>query len=76
MPVTAAPGRPDATSAPAAIASIGRAVADVLAGAAAAIVTNPVAKNVLYKSGFAEPGPHRIPGQAGVRGDRQSGCGR
>jgi 4-hydroxythreonine-4-phosphate dehydrogenase len=31
-------------------------VTDVLAGAAAAIVTNPVAKNVLYKSGFAEPG--------------------
>jgi 4-hydroxythreonine-4-phosphate dehydrogenase len=28
----------------------------VLAGSAAAIVTNPVAKNVLYRSGFAEPG--------------------
>jgi 4-hydroxythreonine-4-phosphate dehydrogenase len=27
-----------------------------LRGAAAAVVTNPVAKNVLYKSGFAEPG--------------------
>jgi 4-hydroxythreonine-4-phosphate dehydrogenase len=27
-----------------------------MAGAAAAIVTNPVAKNVLYDSGFAEPG--------------------
>ena len=25
-------------------------------GAAAAVVTNPVAKNVLYQSGFAEPG--------------------
>jgi len=55
-PVTAAPGRPDASSAPAAIASIRRAVADVLRGRAAALVTNPVAKNVLYKSGFAEPG--------------------
>ena len=31
-------------------------MADVLAGQAAAIVTNPVAKNVLYRSGFAEPG--------------------
>ena len=51
-----APGKPDASSAPAAIASIRRAVADVLAGGAAAIVTNPVAKNVLYRSGFAEPG--------------------
>jgi len=54
--VSAEPGRPDRSSAPAAIASIRRAVADVMAGAAAAIVTNPVAKNVLYKSGFAEPG--------------------
>jgi len=50
------PGRPDASSAPAAIAAIRRAVADVIAGEAAAVVTNPVAKNVLYRSGFAEPG--------------------
>src|SRR6185503_13345813 len=56
LPATAEPGRPDASSAPAAIASIDRAVADVLDGAAAAVVTNPVAKSVLYKSGFAEPG--------------------
>jgi 4-hydroxythreonine-4-phosphate dehydrogenase len=54
--VSAEPGRPDRSSAPAAIASIRRAVADVMAGAAAAIVTNPVAKNVLYDWGFAEPG--------------------
>ncbi len=53
---TAEPGRPDRSSAPAAIASIRRAVSDVLAGKAAAVVTNPVAKNVLYNSGFAEPG--------------------
>jgi len=56
LEVTAQPGRPDASSAPAAIAAIRRAVADVLAGDASAIVTNPVAKNVLYRSGFAEPG--------------------
>jgi 4-hydroxythreonine-4-phosphate dehydrogenase len=55
-PTTAEPGKPDASSAPAAIASIRRAVTDVMAGRAAAIVTNPVAKNVLYRSGFAEPG--------------------
>lgn len=54
--ITAEPGRPDATSAPAAIEAIRRGVADVLRGAAAAIVTNPIAKNVLYQSGFAEPG--------------------
>jgi len=56
LPITAAPGKPDASSAPAAIASIRHAVSDVLAGKSAAIVTNPVAKNVLYRSGFAEPG--------------------
>jgi 4-hydroxythreonine-4-phosphate dehydrogenase len=54
--VSAEPGQPDQSSAPAALAAIRRAVADVRAGAAAAIVTNPVAKNVLYRSGFAEPG--------------------
>jgi 4-hydroxythreonine-4-phosphate dehydrogenase len=54
--VTAEPGRPDRSSAPAAVSSIRRAVADVMAGVAAAVVTNPVAKNVLYSWGFAEPG--------------------
>jgi 4-hydroxythreonine-4-phosphate dehydrogenase len=54
--VTAEPGSPDGSSARAAIASIRRAVADVLSGSAAAIVTNPVAKNVLYSWGFADPG--------------------
>ncbi len=53
---TSAPGRPDASSAPLAIAAIRRATADVFAGLAAAIVTNPVAKNVLYRAGFTEPG--------------------
>ena len=54
--VTAEPGHPDASSGPAAIASIRRAVADVMAGRAHAVVTNPVAKAVLYRTGFAEPG--------------------
>jgi 4-hydroxythreonine-4-phosphate dehydrogenase len=56
LPATATPGKPDGTSAPAAIASIRRAVADVLDGQASAVVTNPIAKNVLYRSGFVEPG--------------------
>jgi 4-hydroxythreonine-4-phosphate dehydrogenase len=55
-PVTAPPGTPDDSSAPAAIASIRRAVADVLDGKAAAVVTNPIAKNVLYRADFADPG--------------------
>ncbi|MCC6888857.1 MAG: 4-hydroxythreonine-4-phosphate dehydrogenase PdxA [Hyphomicrobiales bacterium] len=54
--VSAQPGQPDATSAPAALAAIRRAVDDVCSGTAAALVTNPVAKNILYRAGFAEPG--------------------
>src|SRR5262245_2716698 len=54
--ITAEPGRPDASSAAAAVAAIRRAVDDVLGGLAAAVVTNPVAKSVLYRSGFPEPG--------------------
>jgi 4-hydroxythreonine-4-phosphate dehydrogenase len=54
--VTAAPGVPDASSAGAAIKSIRCAVSHVIDGYASALVTNPVAKAVLYRSGFAEPG--------------------
>src|SRR6185437_3404445 len=55
-PATAQPGTPDASSAGAALASIRQAVADVTAGRAGAIVTNPIAKNVLYRAGFRHPG--------------------
>jgi 4-hydroxythreonine-4-phosphate dehydrogenase len=54
--ITAKPGHPDDSSAPAAIAAIRRAVHDVHTGRAHAVVTNPVAKTILYRSGFAEPG--------------------
>jgi len=53
---TALPGHPDDSSAGAAMASIRQAVADVMAGRAAAVVTNPIAKNVLYRAGFRHPG--------------------
>lgn len=53
---TGAPGQPDATSAWAAIASIEQAVTDVKAGIASAVVTNPIAKSVLYGAGFKHPG--------------------
>ncbi len=52
----AEPGKPDASSAPAALASIRQAVADVRAGRAGAVVTNPIAKSVLYRAGFRHPG--------------------
>jgi 4-hydroxythreonine-4-phosphate dehydrogenase len=53
---TAQPGQPDGNSAAAAIASIRQAVGDVVAGRAAAVVTNPIAKSVLYRAGFHHPG--------------------
>jgi 4-hydroxythreonine-4-phosphate dehydrogenase len=53
---TAQPGRPDHTSADAALASIRQAVGDVAAGRAGAVVTNPIAKSVLYRAGFRHPG--------------------
>ena len=58
---TAAPppviaGRPDPAAAHAILESIDRAVALVQAGEARAIVTNPIAKSLLYGTGFAYPG--------------------
>ena len=53
---TAQPGHPDDSSAGAAIASIRQAVGNVMAGQAGAVVTNPIAKNVLYRAGFRHPG--------------------
>jgi 4-hydroxythreonine-4-phosphate dehydrogenase len=55
-PATARPGQPDGTSADAAMASIRQAVAEVAAGRASAVVTNPISKSVLYRAGFRHPG--------------------
>ena len=49
-------GHPDPVNAPAVIESIERAVALVGAGEAAALVTNPIHKRVLYGTGFRYPG--------------------
>ena len=49
-------GRPNPANAPATIASIERAVQAVTAGAATAVVTNPIAKSALYAAGFQHPG--------------------
>jgi 4-hydroxythreonine-4-phosphate dehydrogenase len=56
MKASAAPGKPDDSSAPIAKAAIERAVALVQASDAAAVVTNPIAKSVMQASGFAFPG--------------------
>jgi 4-hydroxythreonine-4-phosphate dehydrogenase len=56
MRSTAEPGCPDDASADVAIASIRQAVSDAIEGRAAAVVTNPIAKSVLYRAGFRHPG--------------------
>jgi 4-hydroxythreonine-4-phosphate dehydrogenase len=67
---TARPGQPDATSADAAMASIRKAVADVRTGKAGAVVTNPIAKNVLYRAGFRHPGHTEFLAELAANGGR------
>ncbi|MGV2979131.1 4-hydroxythreonine-4-phosphate dehydrogenase PdxA [Camelimonas sp. ID_303_24] len=61
LPVNAAPapalaGQPDPANAAATIAAITDAVALARSGVAAGVVTNPIAKSVLYAAGFRHPG--------------------
>ena len=56
LPAPVVAGRPDPVNASAVIASIEKAVADVARGHASAVVTNPIAKSVLYSVGFAHSG--------------------
>jgi 4-hydroxythreonine-4-phosphate dehydrogenase len=51
-----APGRPDPANARAVLASIERAAALAMAGAASGVVTLPVHKKTLYAAGFRHPG--------------------
>ncbi|MDO9059572.1 MAG: 4-hydroxythreonine-4-phosphate dehydrogenase PdxA [Bradyrhizobium sp.] len=67
---TAQPGRPDDSSAEAALASIRRAVADVAGGRASAVVTNPIAKSVLYRAGFRHPGHTEFLAELATSGGR------
>lgn len=58
-PAVAAPvvaGAPDERNGPFVIACIETAVSLVRQGSASAVVTNPIAKHVLYAAGFAHPG--------------------
>ena len=50
------PGHPDPADAPAILGAIEAAVADVRSGRAAALVTNPIHKDMLYRAGFCHPG--------------------
>jgi 4-hydroxythreonine-4-phosphate dehydrogenase len=54
--IRAQPGRPDPADAPAILGAIQAAVRDVRNGRAAALVTNPIHKDSLYRAGFHHPG--------------------
>ncbi|PPD46545.1 MAG: 4-hydroxythreonine-4-phosphate dehydrogenase PdxA [Methylocystis sp.] len=49
-------GKPETSDAASTIRSIERAVETVVTGEARAVVTNPIAKSVLYAAGFSHPG--------------------
>jgi 4-hydroxythreonine-4-phosphate dehydrogenase len=65
--VVGEPGRPDPADAPATIEAISRAVEWAAAGRVSAIVTNPIAKSVLYRAGFAHPGHTEFLGELAGR---------
>jgi 4-hydroxythreonine-4-phosphate dehydrogenase len=67
---SARPGKPDDTSAEAAMASIRQAVGDVVSGRAGAVVTNPIAKSVLYRAGFPHPGHTEFLAELAAAGGR------
>jgi 4-hydroxythreonine-4-phosphate dehydrogenase len=68
--VRAEPGRPDPADARLVIRAIETAVADVRAGRAAALVTNPINKEALYRTGFRHPGHTEFLAElAGIAGD-------
>jgi 4-hydroxythreonine-4-phosphate dehydrogenase len=52
----ALPGCPDPADAPAILGAIETGVRDVVSGRAAALVTNPIHKDSLYRAGFRYPG--------------------
>jgi 4-hydroxythreonine-4-phosphate dehydrogenase len=56
LPAPSTPGRPDPANAPAVLGSIERSVALAQSGRVGAVVTNPISKATLYRTGFAFPG--------------------
>jgi len=60
-------GQPSAADAASTIEAIERAVAMVAGGSASAIVTNPIAKEVLYAAGFRHPGHTEFLGELALR---------
>jgi len=71
MPVSAGvgvtPGKPDSASAGGTIRAIETAVELTVSGRTAAVVTNPIAKSVLYEAGFKFPGHTEFLADLGAR---------
>ncbi|WP_131193957.1 4-hydroxythreonine-4-phosphate dehydrogenase PdxA [Lichenihabitans psoromatis] len=65
--VSGSPGQPCVEDAAGTIEAIETAVQHVRSGLAAAVVTNPIAKSVLYASGFAHPGHTEFLGELAAR---------
>jgi 4-hydroxythreonine-4-phosphate dehydrogenase len=65
--VNGAAGHPSPADAAATIEAIERAVAMVANGSASAIVTNPIAKEVLYAAGFRHPGHTEFLGELALQ---------
>ena len=61
------PGKPDAADASSTIEAIERAVELAFDGFVSAIVTNPIAKEVLYRAGFSHPGHTEFLGELAKR---------
>jgi 4-hydroxythreonine-4-phosphate dehydrogenase len=61
------PGRPDMADAAATIASMERCAEFVAAGVAAAVVTNPISKEILHRVGFRHPGQTEFMGELAQR---------
>ena len=67
LPVESSPGTPLPATAAAVIEAIERAVAAVMEGRAAAVVTNPIHKETLYAAGFTHPGHTEFLGELARR---------
>ena len=66
------PGKPSPAQADLITGSIAQSVGLCLSGEAAAIITNPIAKDVLYRAGFAHPGHTEYLGELTKDADFQS----
>ena len=65
--IAAVPGRPNPADASSTLRSIEQAVECVVKGEARAVVTNPIAKSILYKAGFKHPGHTEFLGELAHR---------